>query len=138
MYKLGSPTKNIMLSPKLAEYVLQCLKMYHKIPTLRKKSSHSQVFYNRKIILENFAKFTEKHLGLSLFLVKLQVWPVTVRNINVFFRQSFAFFVLFCLSNQNFIQLVSDSRNIADAIKVFFRSAIKLRFKIVSKVDLKY
>ena len=47
---------------------------------IRCRINHPEVFY-KKIVLKNFAKFTEKHLCQSLFLKKLQVSGVFTEHL---------------------------------------------------------
>ena len=42
------------------------------------RSSRPEVFC-KKVVLKNFAKFTEKHLCQSLFLIKLQAFTLVVK-----------------------------------------------------------
>ena len=45
------------------------------------RSSHPEVFCQRKDVLQNVAKFTEKHLFRSLFFNKVASWkPETIRS----------------------------------------------------------
>ena len=45
------------------------------------RSSHPKVFY-KKDVLQNFAKFTAKHLSQSLPLIKLQTWACNFQGCN--------------------------------------------------------
>ena len=68
------------------------------------RSSHLEVFY-RKNVVRNFAKVTEKHLCLSLFLIKLQTIGVEFfyflnnENIVVFpYRSRFPVNLICCIA----------------------------------------